>query len=84
MLRQNEAVAVDDVTRHVKEAMAGGRIRDQDPDMLAHALIGATRHLARTLLYARRRAVDAGGRRRRRASASNGLRRPTRRANRAW
>ena len=51
-LRQNEAVAVDDVTRHLKEAMADGRIPDQDPAMLAHALVGATRHLARTYLYA--------------------------------
>ena len=50
-LRQNEAVAVDDVTRHLKEAMADGRIPDQDPAMLAHALVGATRHLARTYLY---------------------------------
>ena len=50
-LRQNEAVAVDDITRHLKEAMADGSIPDQDPTMLAHALVGATRHLARTYLY---------------------------------
>jgi hypothetical protein len=31
--------------------MADGRIPDQDPAMLAHALVGATRHLARTYLY---------------------------------
>ena len=57
-LRQNEAVAVDDITRHLKEAMADGRIPDQDPAMLAHALIGATRHLARTYLYAADEPVD--------------------------
>jgi AcrR family transcriptional regulator len=51
VLRQNDAVAIDDVTRHLKEAMADGRIPDQDPAMLAHALVGATRHLARTYLY---------------------------------
>jgi AcrR family transcriptional regulator len=51
-LRQNDAVAIDDITRHLKEAMAtGGLPDDQDPDMLAHALVGATRHLARTYLY---------------------------------
>jgi AcrR family transcriptional regulator len=51
VLRQNDAVAIEDVTRHLKEAMADGRIPDQDPAMLAHALVGATRHLARTYLY---------------------------------
>ena len=49
-LRQNDTVAVDDITRHLKEAMADGSIPDQDPAMLAHALVGATRHLARTYL----------------------------------
>jgi AcrR family transcriptional regulator len=51
VLRQNDAVAIDDITRHLKEAMSEGRIPAQDPTMLAHALIGATRHLARTYLY---------------------------------
>ena len=51
ILRQNDAVAIDDITRHLKEAMADGSIPDQDPTMLAHALVGATRHLARTYLY---------------------------------
>ena len=51
ILRQNDAVAIDDITRHLKEAMAAGSIPDQDPTMLAHALVGATRHLARTYLY---------------------------------
>lgn len=51
VLRQNDAVAIDDITRHLKEAMADGSIPDQDPAMLAHALVGATRHLARTYLY---------------------------------
>ena len=52
-LRQNDAVAIDDITRHLKEAMAEGSVpTGQDPAMLAHALVGATRHLARTYLYA--------------------------------
>ena len=51
VLRQNDAVAIDDITRHLKEAMAAGSLPDQDPTMLAHALVGATRHLARTYLY---------------------------------
>ncbi|HKY77724.1 MAG TPA: TetR family transcriptional regulator, partial [Acidimicrobiia bacterium] len=51
VLRQNDAVAIDDITRHLKEAMSDGAIPDQDPTMLAHALVGAARHLARTYLY---------------------------------
>jgi AcrR family transcriptional regulator len=51
VLRQNDAVAIEDITRHLKEAMATGSIPDQDPAMLAHALVGATRYLARTYLY---------------------------------
>lgn len=58
VLRQNDAVAIDDITRHLKEAMADGRIPDQDPAMLAHALVGATRHLVRTYLYDRDEPVD--------------------------
>ena len=58
VLRQNDAVAIDDITRHLKEAMADGSIPDQDPTMLAHALVGATRHLARTYLYAADEPVD--------------------------
>jgi AcrR family transcriptional regulator len=57
-LRQNDAVAIDDVVRHLKDAMADGRIPDQDPAMLAHALVGATRHLARTYLYVADEPVD--------------------------
>ena len=58
VLRQNDAVAIDDITRHLKEAMSDGSIPDQDPTMLAHALVGATRHLARTYLYHDDRPVD--------------------------
>ncbi len=57
-LRSNDAVAIDDITRHLKEAMATGRMPDQDPEMLAHALVGATRHLARTYLYRGDEPVD--------------------------
>ena len=58
VLRQNDAVAIDDITRHLKEAMSDGSIPDQDPTMLAHALVGTTRHLARTYLYHDDRPVE--------------------------
>jgi AcrR family transcriptional regulator len=51
-LRQNEEVAVADVARHLKDAMAEGHVPDdQDPQALAHALLGATRQLARKCLF---------------------------------
>jgi AcrR family transcriptional regulator len=58
VLRQNDAVAIADITRHLKEAMADGSVPEQDPEMLAHALVGATRHLARTYLYHGDESVD--------------------------
>ena len=40
-----------DVVKHVKEAIALGRIRDADPDVLAHAMVGVVTHLARIFIY---------------------------------
>ena len=39
-LRRGQDIAVADVVKHVKEAIAQGRIRDTDPDVLAHAMVG--------------------------------------------
>lgn len=50
-LRRGQDVAVEDAARHLKEAMAEGRIADADPVALAHAVIGVTTHLARTYLH---------------------------------
>ena len=52
-LRERQQVAVDDVVRHVSEAIAQGRIRDQDPVVLAHAILGVTNQLARTFVLER-------------------------------
>jgi AcrR family transcriptional regulator len=57
-LRHNDEIAAGDVARHLKEAMAEGRIVDQDPSVLAHCLIGVTRHLARTYLLDADEPVD--------------------------
>jgi AcrR family transcriptional regulator len=53
-IRRGQEIAVEDVARHVKEGVGEGRIRDMDPEVLAHAVIGATNHLARTYLIERR------------------------------
>jgi AcrR family transcriptional regulator len=45
-LRQAHDVAVADIVQHVKDAIVRGRIRDEDPLLLAHAILGVTAHLA--------------------------------------
>jgi AcrR family transcriptional regulator len=52
-LRRGQDIAVADVVKHVKEAIAEGRIRDADPDLLAHAMVGVASHLTATFIYGR-------------------------------
>lgn len=52
-LHRGQDIAVSDVVKHVKEAIAVGRIRDTDPDMLAHAMVGVVGHLTRVFIYDR-------------------------------
>ena len=47
-----------DVVKHVKEAIAQGRIRDTDPDLLAHAMVGVAAHLTRVFIYERGDAAE--------------------------
>jgi AcrR family transcriptional regulator len=58
-LRRSQDIAVADVVKHVKEAMAAGRVRDTDPDMLAHAMVGVAGHLTRTFIYERGEPAEA-------------------------
>jgi len=57
-LRRGQDIAVADVVKHVKEAIAEGRIRDADPDILAHAMVGVVGHLTRTFIYERGEPAD--------------------------
>lgn len=52
-LRRGQEIAVADVVKHVQEAIDQGRIRDADPDLLAHAMVGVVSHLTRTFIYER-------------------------------
>jgi AcrR family transcriptional regulator len=52
-LQRGQDIAVADVVKHVKEAIAQGRIRDTDPDVLAHAMVGVVGHLTRVFIYDR-------------------------------
>ena len=52
-LRRGQEVAVADAVRHVKDGIVEGRIRDGDPELLTHAIIGVTSTLARTFIHER-------------------------------
>ena len=58
-LLRGQDIAVADVVKHVKEAMAQGRIRDADPDVLAHAMVGVVGHLTRIFIYERGEPADS-------------------------
>ena len=57
-MRRGQEVAVGDVVRHVKEGIVAGRIRDTDPLVLTHAILGVTNHLARVFIFERDEAAD--------------------------
>jgi AcrR family transcriptional regulator len=52
-LRRGQDVALADVVPHVKEGIVAGRIRDTDPLVLTHAILGVTNHLARAFIFER-------------------------------
>ena len=58
MLRRGQDVAVADTARHVKEGIVEGRIRDLDPFVLSHAVLGVTGHLAREFVGEQSQSVD--------------------------
>ena len=52
-VRRGQDVALGDAVTHIKEAIAEGRVRDAEPEALAHAILGITAHLARELVHRR-------------------------------
>ena len=52
-LRRGQEVAVADAVRHVKDGIVEGRIRDGDPELITHAILGVTSYLARTFIFER-------------------------------
>ncbi len=60
-LRRGQEVALADAVRHVKEGIVEGRIRDDDPTVLALAILGVTSHLARELIHHRGDPADEVG-----------------------
>jgi AcrR family transcriptional regulator len=58
VLRQNQEVAIADTVRHIKDGIVEGRIADQDPEVLAQAVVGVTERLAQAYLLERDEPVD--------------------------
>jgi AcrR family transcriptional regulator len=53
VLARNEEIGLADTSRHIKEAIASGRIADQDPDMLARVIHGVIGRLTRDYIIDR-------------------------------
>jgi AcrR family transcriptional regulator len=50
-LRKGGEVAAGDVIRIVKEGIAAGEIRDGDPVMMAHAILGVSAYMSRVFIH---------------------------------
>lgn len=57
-IRKGQDTAIRDAGRHVRDGIASGQIRDLDPDLLAHAILGMTAQLAREFLHERKVPAD--------------------------
>jgi AcrR family transcriptional regulator len=57
VLRRNHDVAIADTVRHLKEGIVDGLVADQDPEMLAEAIVGAVNQLTRTYVFDRNEPV---------------------------
>jgi AcrR family transcriptional regulator len=50
VLHRNQERSVSDLSRHIKDGIVEGRIRDADPEVLTHAVLGVINQLNRTFL----------------------------------
>jgi len=57
-LRRGQEIALADVVKHVKDGIVTGAIRDSEPEVLAHAVLGVISHLARELIQSRNEDPD--------------------------
>jgi AcrR family transcriptional regulator len=58
-LRGGQEVALADAVKHVKDGIVAGVVRDSEPEVLAHAVLGVISHLARELIHLRNEDPDA-------------------------
>jgi AcrR family transcriptional regulator len=61
-VRRGEEIALDDLSKHVKDAIVHRGLHDADPEMVAHAILGVVGRLAGTFLPGRGALADAPGR----------------------
>jgi AcrR family transcriptional regulator len=52
-LRRGQEIALADAVKHVKDGIVAGEIRDSEPEVLAHAMLGVINHLVRELIHVR-------------------------------
>jgi AcrR family transcriptional regulator len=52
-LRKGQEIAVADAMRHVQDGIDRGEIRQGDPELFAHAILGVSSHLARRFVHER-------------------------------
>ncbi|HUF33713.1 MAG TPA: TetR/AcrR family transcriptional regulator [Acidimicrobiales bacterium] len=58
VLRRNQEVAIADAVRHIKDGIVEGRIADQDPEVLAQAVVGVVEQLTQTYIFERSEPVE--------------------------
>jgi AcrR family transcriptional regulator len=58
VLRRGQEVALADAVKHVKDGIVAGEIRDGEPEVLAHAILGVISHLVRELIHNRGEAPE--------------------------
>ena len=58
-VRRGEEIALDDLSKHVKDAIVDRGLHDADPEMVAQAILGVVGRLAATFLPGRGASVDA-------------------------
>jgi AcrR family transcriptional regulator len=58
VLRRNQEVAIADAVRHIKDAIVEGRVADQDPEVLAQAVVGVVEQLTQTYIFERNEPVE--------------------------
>jgi AcrR family transcriptional regulator len=55
-IRKGQEVAVADAMHHVQAAIDAGAVRDADPELTSHAILGVTTHLVRVFVHEQGRA----------------------------
>jgi len=58
VLRRNQEEAIGDAVRHIKDGIVEGQIADQDPEVLAHAVLGVVEQLTQTYIFERNEPVE--------------------------